>query len=96
MIMLWFLAFVVALTFLVRAGIQAMGRRGGRQVTEKHKDAEYIIDTGEPPEHWSVSYDRLVRLDELIAYFQTSPMVADEPAREFLLSELGRVRREWE
>ena len=96
MIMLWFLAFVVALTFLIRAGIQAMGRRAGRQVAEKHKDAESIIDTGSPPEHWPASDDRLARLDELIGYFRTSPMVADEPTREYLLNELRRVRREWE
>lgn len=95
MILIWFMAFVVVLTLLVRIGIQAMGRRAGREIAAKHKDAEYIMDTGNPPENWPVSCDRLMRLDELIAYFRTSRLVADEPTREFLLSELGRVRKVW-
>lgn len=95
MILVWFIAFVVALTLLVRAGIRIMGRRAGRHIAERHRDAEYIIDTGNPPERWPASENRLARIDELIGYFRTSPVVADEPIREFLLNELNRVRQEW-
>ena len=95
MILIWFMVFVVALTLLVRAGIRIMGRRAGRHIAERHRDAECIIDTGNPPERWPASENRLARIDELIGYLRTSPVVADEPIREFLLNELNRVRQEW-
>lgn len=96
MILLGFLAFVAVLTLSVKAGVFLMGRRAGAQIARRHREAEHIIESGEPPDTWPGSHNRIPRLDGLIAYFRQSPLVADEPTREFLLNELRAVRQTWE
>jgi hypothetical protein len=95
-IILGFLAFVAVLTLSVKAGVYLMGRRAGAQIALRHREAEHIMESREPPDTWSDSHDRVNRLDGLIAYFRQSQLVADEPTREFLLNELQDVRQRWE
>ena len=101
-----FLIFVVLLTVLVRIGAAWIGRAAGRATRRRFEQAEHIIETGRPPEAWLGAAaklgdhrrraDLLRRLDGLLEFFRTSPVVADEPTRELLLNRLRAMREQWE
>lgn len=100
-----FLALVLVLTVLVRAGAVWMGRLAGRGTRRRFEEAEHILETRRPPGSWLVAAgelagrrrrtDLLRRLDSLVEFFRTSPVVADEPTRVLLLKRLSDVRSRW-
>ena len=51
-VLLIFLAFVALLTLLVKGFATIMGRLAGADVRQCHEAAEFIIATGEIPQHW--------------------------------------------
>lgn len=101
-----FLVLVLVLTVLVRAGAVWMGRLAGRVARRRFEETEYILQTGRPPGPWLVRSRKLTgrhgradlvrRLDSLVEFFKTSPVVADEPTREILLKKLCDVRGQWQ
>ena len=95
MMILGFLVFVVVLTLLVKAGSHIMGKRASHVIEERHREAEFIVETGRPPPTWATD-DKLTNLNHLMAYFQTSRLVDNEPTRELLLNSLRQVRDTWE
>jgi len=101
-----FLVLVVALTVLARLGVVWMGRKAGRDTRQRFEDAEHIIDTHLPPDAWlaeladlppeSRHTKLLAKLDALVEFFRTSPVVADRPTRELLLDKLAAIRKQWQ
>jgi hypothetical protein len=81
-------------------------------IGKKHHLLEEIVNTGEVPQSWTSSrmprflqdaesqerrHKRFLRkLDDLIQYVRTTPLVADEESREVLLARLFEVRADWE
>lgn len=96
MLLAYFFLFIILFTLLIKGGSILMGRIAGRHLATRHQEAESIIETGRIPDHWPDADGVLSRLDDLIDYFRTSAMVADEPTREMILNELDRVRRQWD
>lgn len=76
-------------------------------VEQKHRDAEVILATGIVPLKWGngrfhsfVSEDIskffvIRRLEKLIKYFQHSPLVDSDDAREMLVGRLQNIRDSW-
>ena len=76
-------------------------------VERKHRDAEYLIETGLIPFEWKRkkiiryggNYLRkkyvLRRIKKLIMYFKRSPLVDSEESRTFLLNKLQAILSEW-
>jgi hypothetical protein len=95
MLLVYFLLFVILFTLLIKGGSVLMGHLAGRHIATRHQEAEQIIETGRKPDHWPDIDEAFIRLDELISYFRTSALVADEPTREMILNELNRVRKQW-
>jgi hypothetical protein len=101
-----FLIFVVLLTVLVRAGAVWTGRTAGRSTRRRFEEAEHIVQTGRPPESWLAATAKLDgprrrrellrRLEKLVEFFRTSPVVADEATRELLLARLSDARKPWD
>lgn len=113
-----FLAFIACFVLLLRGAVIFMGRITGKYVGEKHREAETIINTGNPPKSWTYGVEKkigkdsrnsdrveklqrkvkntcLQKLERLIKYFKTSPLVKDEETRKTLLDELVKVRHRW-
>jgi hypothetical protein len=96
------LASVVVLTLAIRLAARYGGKVVGELVYRKHKDAEFIVTTGEIPPGWQVEGDGSIlaieavkEVDKLIAYFQSSPCVSDEDTRRVLLERLQNARSSW-
>lgn len=80
-------------------------------ITRYFKASEYILDTGDPPPEWyavpiwkrllgaapaTASQERiLIRLDELIRFFEDCSFYEDEFAREQHLTQLEGIRQAW-
>ena len=76
-------------------------------VEKKHRDAEYLIETGLIPFEWKRkkiiryggNYLRkkyvLRRIKKLIMYFKRSPLVDSEESRTILLNKLRAILSEW-
>ena len=76
-------------------------------VERKHRDAEYLIETGLIPFEWKRkkiiryggNYLRkkyvLRRIKKLIMYFKRSPLVDSEESRTILLNKLQAILSEW-
>ena len=76
-------------------------------VESKHRDAEYLIETGLVPFEWKrkiiIRYGGnylskkyvLRRLKTLIIYFKGSPLVDSEKSRTILLNKLQSIFIEW-
>ena len=76
-------------------------------VESKHRDAEYLIETGLVPFEWKrkiiIRYGgnylskkyALRRLNTLIIYFKGSPLVDSEESRTILLNKLQSISIEW-
>ena len=76
-------------------------------VERKHRDAEAILSTGIVPPQWAkkgINYfvgDRISksivirRLDKVIKYFQHSPLVESDDAREILVGRLRSIQESW-
>lgn len=80
-------------------------------ITRHFKASEYILDTGQPPPAWlrAPLWKRLIgaetgsardeialmRLDELIRFFEQCSFYEDEYAREQHLAQLDAVKKAW-
>lgn len=76
-------------------------------VERKHRDAEYLIETGLIPFEWKRkkiiryggNYLRkkyvLRRIKKLIMYFKRSPLIDSEESRTILLNKLQAILSEW-
>ncbi|MCY3799787.1 MAG: hypothetical protein OXG84_18420 [Chloroflexi bacterium] len=80
-------------------------------ITRYFKASEYILDTGEPPPEWRAApvwkhllgaapakaseEAIMIRLEELIRFFENCSFYEDEFAREQHLSQLEDIRQAW-
>ncbi len=113
-IFLIFIGFIVGFTLLLKLSLMLMGRIAGRQIGEKHKAAEEIVNEGKVPRGWIKDLEKkflkyntpkrqymakkeiLKRLDNLIEYFKSTPLVKDKETRDILLDRLRKTRTSWE
>ncbi len=77
-------------------------------VEQKHRDAEVILSTGIVPPKWAkrginsfvgegISKSIVMRrLDKVIKYFQHSPLVESDDAREILVGRLRGIQESWQ
>ncbi|MEM7034745.1 MAG: hypothetical protein AAF629_34715 [Chloroflexota bacterium] len=91
---------MIVLALIILVAIWLTNFLADRFIGQKHRLLEEIMDTGKMPESWTtsqrVSKKKLVRkLDNLIKYVQTTPLVDDEETREKLLNRLGEARANW-
>ncbi|RME43191.1 MAG: hypothetical protein D6791_16000 [Chloroflexi bacterium] len=83
-------------------------RTAHRSITARFREAEYILHSHRVPAAWARTGRRgrgqprdrkaeiLVRLDDLIAFFEVCPFFDREETRHHLLSQLRVERRRWE
>ena len=80
-------------------------------ITRYFKASEYILDTGDPPPEWyavpiwkrllgaapaTASQEKIImRLDELIRFFEDCSFYEDDFAREQHLTQLEDIRQAW-
>ena len=83
-----------------------MGRKAGRTTRRCFEEAQYVIETARAPAAWldqTVGLaerprlaELLDRLDRVIEFFRTAPVVADRATRELLLDKLRGIRSRWQ
>ena len=97
---------LTALVIIIMGAIWLTNVLADRFVGRKHRLLEEIIATGKMPETWlkaqsNQQHNRKARqklrrkLDNLIHYAQTTPLVADEETRQQVLEKLNAVRADW-
>ncbi len=104
---LLFILFIVVFVALTRLAGALMGRMTGKVIAERHRCAEYIIDTGKVPTAWvqglsprgraapRLRKHLLDKLDSMTRLFAHSPVFEDDEARRLFLGEIRRVRATW-
>ena len=105
--MLWILLTVIVgaaiLGSLLALCYRLMLGATARAIESRHRVIQWIVETHRPPEAWirrkrrpRAAKRRCQRgLTDLIAYAQTSPVIADEATRQTLLRALQTVKEEW-
>ena len=106
-LLLILLGFVVFFVLLGRFAVVFAARRFGKLTSGRHREAEYILETGKAPPTWvrrapGAAADnehlrrRLLRnLDQLARHFARAPVFEDESARALFLQQLETVRSGW-
>ncbi len=105
---LGFLIFIVVFTLAAVHGTRLAGRIMGERVNALHHAIETILETERIPEAWldpRPANDRqaaqrqlrraLRRLRKTRAYIERTPSISDVESREYILSELDRIRDQW-
>ena len=101
---LGFLIFIVVFTLAAVHGTRLAGRVMGARVNALHQEIETILETERIPEAWldpRPANDRrqlrraLRRLHKTRAYIERTPSISDVESREYILSELDRIRDQW-
>ena len=101
---LGFLIFIVVFTLAAVHGTRLAGRVMGARVNALHQEIETILETERIPEAWldpRPANDRrqlrraLRRLRKTRAYIERTPSISDVESREYILSELDRIRDQW-
>lgn len=105
---LGFLLFIVVFTLAAVHGTRLAGRVMGERVNALHHTIETILETERIPEAWldpRPANDRraaqrqlrraLRRLRKTRAYIERTPSISDVESREYILSELDRIRDQW-
>ena len=105
---LGFLIFIIVFTLAAVHGTRLAGRVMGERVNALHHAIETILETERIPEAWldprragdhrSVQRQRrraLRRLRQARKYIERTPSIADVESREYILSELDRIRDQW-
>ncbi len=105
---LGFLIFIVVFTLAAVHGTRLAGRVMGERVNALHHTIETILETEQIPEAWldpGPANDRraaqrqlrraLRRLRKARAYIERTPSISDVESREYILSELDRIRDQW-
>jgi len=106
-----FLVFVVLFTLAAVQGTRTAGRVMGERINALHRAAEIILDTERIPAAWlepaPTAPDRVRRWElrqkrravrrirKLRTYMQRTPCISDVESREFLMTELDRIRDQW-
>ena len=106
---LGFLIFIVVFTLAAVHGTRLAGRVMGERVNALHHTIETILETERIPEAWLDPHpanDRraaqrqlrraLRRLRKTRAYIERTPSISDVESREYILSELDRIRDQWQ
>ena len=105
---LGFLIFIVVFTLAAVHGTRLAGRVMGARVNALHHAIETILETEQIPEawldprpaadhRWTQKQQRraLRRLRKVRAYIERTPSISDVESREYILSELDRIRDQW-
>ena len=105
---LGFLLFIVVFTLAAVHGTRLAGRIMGERVNALHHAIETILETERIPEAWlepRPADDRrsmqrqqrraLRRLHQARKYIERTPSISDVESREYILSELDRIRDQW-
>lgn len=105
---LGFLLFIVVFTLAAVHGTRLAGRVMGARVNALHHAIETILETEQIPEAWLDSHPTadhrwtrkqqrraLRRLRKVRAYIERTPSISDVESREYILSELDRIRDQW-
>lgn len=108
---LFIIASVIGAGLVAWVIVWTTSRAAESAITRHFKASEYILDTGSPPPEWyglplwkrllgaapaSASHETiLIRLDELIRFFEGSNFYEDEFAREQHLTQLEGIRQAW-
>ncbi len=101
---LGFLIFIVVFTLAAVHGTRLAGRVMGARVNALHQEIETILETERIPEAWldpRPANDQrqlrraLRRLRKTRAYIERTPSISDVESREYILSELDRIRDQW-
>ena len=102
---LGFLIFIVVFTLAAVHGTRLAGRVMGARVNALHQEIETILETERIPEAWldpRPANDQrqlrraLRRLRKTRAYIERTPSISDVESREYILSELDRIRDQWQ
>jgi hypothetical protein len=107
-----FIIFIVLFALAARYGAKYSGRILGAKIDEIHRAAEHILETEKAPPSWLRERDpssliserslhiekrnSLRRLKKMVKYMQRTPTFTDVESREFVISELQRIRELWE
>ena len=59
-IAIMFLGFIIFLVATIKIGSRTMGYFIGKMVSEKHKAAEEIINTGNAPKNWTDTFQEMI------------------------------------
>ncbi len=108
---LGFLIFIVLFTLAAIQGTRMAGRVMGERINALHQAAESILETEripdawlEPPpadtrrrERWAQRQQRRAvrRVRKVRTYMERTPCIADVESREYVLTELDRIRDQW-
>ena len=105
---LGFLIFIVVFTLAAVHGTRLAGRVMGARVNALHQEIETILETERIPETWLDPRPAndcraaqrqlrraLRRLRKTRAYIERTPSISDVESREYILSELDRIRDQW-
>ena len=105
---LGFLIFIIVFTLAAVHGTRLAGRVMGTRVNALHQEIETILETERIPEawldprpdddpRWAPRQQRraLRRLRKTRAYIERTPSISDIESREYILSELDRIRDQW-
>ena len=83
LVLISFIAFIALFVLGLRWGVVIIGKVLGRVVYDRHRNAEYIINTGQVPDQWTEPFFK--KIDEMRKLEQV-----DETERERRISILDR------
>lgn len=93
------LPFLAILALIIIGAIWLTNQLADRFVGQKHRLLEEIMETGEMPLAWTstTQTSRQIgrKLNSLIKYAQTTPLIADEETRQQLLAQLNKAQADW-
>ncbi len=108
---LGFLVFIVLFTLAAVHGTRMAGRVMGERINAMHQAAESILETEQIPAAWlePMPLDRrrharwaqrqqrraVRRLRRVRTYMERTPCIADVESREYIVTELDRIRDQW-
>ena len=108
---LFMVASVIGAGLVAWVIVWTTNRAAESAITRYFKASEYILDTGDPPPAWyavplwkrllgaapAAASDKtlVIRLDDLIRFFEHSSFYEDEFAREQHLTQLKGIRQAW-
>ena len=67
LVLISFIAFIALFVLGLRWGVVIIGKVLGRVVYDRHRNAEYIINTGQVPEQWTEPYFKKIDEERRIA-----------------------------
>ncbi len=108
---LGFLVFVILFTLAAIRGTRMAGRVMGERINALHQAAESILETEQIPaewleplpadnrrmERWAQRQQRRAvrRIRKVRTYMERTPCIVDVESREYVLTELDRIRDQW-